>query len=102
MPAVRCASRARLLAATKLKPGGVINPFCDPAIATSTPQASIANGTQPSDATVSTMNRASCRAALMALPIVAMSLHTLELVGAYPDRAAQRRADPPRDASGSP
>jgi hypothetical protein len=47
-PAVRCASRARSLAATKLKPGGVINPFCDPAIATSTPQASIANGTQPS------------------------------------------------------
>ena len=51
-------SRARSLAATKPRPGGVIRPFCEPDIATSMPQASISNGMQPSDATVSTMNSA--------------------------------------------
>src|SRR5438552_2933112 len=46
MSAVLCASRARAPAAVKLKPGGVISPFCEPAIATSTPHASISNGKQ--------------------------------------------------------
>ena len=50
------ASEASALAAIgkSLKPGGDIKPFCDPETATSTPQASIANGTQPSEATTST------------------------------------------------
>jgi hypothetical protein len=59
MSAVLCASRARGDAAVKPRPGGVIKPFCEPAMATSTPQASISNGTQPSEATVSTMSNAS-------------------------------------------
>jgi len=80
MPAVLCASRARLPAAVKLRPGGVIRPFCEPAIATSTPHASISNGTQPSEATVSTINSALWPAARIAAPIALMSLMTPEAV----------------------
>jgi len=69
-----CTSRARSLAATKPKPGGVIRPFCEPDIATSMPQASISNGMQPSEATVSTMNSAGWPEALIALPMASMSL----------------------------
>src|SRR3954465_8365850 len=58
MPAFLCTSRARSLAATKPRPGGVIRPFCEPDIATSMPHASISNGMQPSEATASTMNSA--------------------------------------------
>ena len=60
-PAVLCTSRARSLAATKPRPGGVIRPFCEPDIATSTPHASISKGMQPSEATASTMNSADGR-----------------------------------------
>ena len=72
----------------KPSPGGVISPFCEPAIATSTPQASISNGTQPSEATVSTMNNAWCPAARMASPIALMSLTTPEAVSICATRIA--------------
>jgi len=55
-------------------------PFCEPDIATSTPHASISNGMQPSEATASTMNSASCPAARIASPIAAMSLTTPDAV----------------------
>ena len=49
-------------------------------MATSTPQASISNGTQPSEATVSTISSASWPAARIASPIALMSLTTPEAV----------------------
>jgi hypothetical protein len=68
------------LAATKASPGGVISPFCDPAMATSTPQASMSKSMQPSEATVSTISSAGCLAAVMALRIAGMSLTTPDAV----------------------
>ena len=55
-------------------------PFCEPDIATSTPQASMSNGMQPSEATASTMSSASCPAARIAWPIAGMSLTTPDAV----------------------
>ena len=55
-------------------------PFCEPDIATSTPQASISNGMQPSEATASTISSASWPAARIAWPIAAMSFTTPEAV----------------------
>ena len=80
MLACGCTARARGPAAVKLKPGGVISPFCEPAIATSTPQASISNGMQPSDATASTISSASWPAARFASPIALMSFCTPDAV----------------------
>ena len=76
-----CATvRARSLAATKARPGGVIRPFCEPAMATSTPQPSMSNGMQPSEATQSTISSAGCLAASIALRMAGMSLTTPEAV----------------------
>ena len=72
----------------KLNPGGVISPFCEPAIATSTPQASISNGMQPSEATASTSSSASLPAASRALPIAAMSFCTPDAVSTCVTRIA--------------
>ena len=79
-PAVLCTVARPSLAATKASPGGVIRPFCEPDMATSTPQPSMSNGMQPSEATQSTISRAGCLAASMALRIAGMSLTTPEAV----------------------
>ncbi len=55
-------------------------PFCEPDMATSTPQASISNGMQPSEATASTISSASCPAARIALPIASISFTTPDAV----------------------
>ena len=88
MLAFLCASRARGPAAVKPRPGGVIRPFCEPDIATSTPQASISNGMQPSEATASTISSASWPAARIASPIALMSLTTPDAVSTCVTRMA--------------
>ena len=72
----------------KPRPGGVISPFCEPAIATSTPQSSISNGMQPSEATASTSSSASLPAASRALPIALMSFSTPDAVSTCATRIA--------------
>src|SRR5215212_2603609 len=64
---VLCASRALGPAAANERPDGVISPFWEPAIATSTPHLSISNGMHPSDATASTSSSASLPAPSRAL-----------------------------------
>ena len=65
-----------------------MRPFCEPAMATSTPQASISNGMQPSEATASTMRSAGCRAASIAWRMAGMSLATPEAVSICTTRMA--------------
>jgi hypothetical protein len=81
-----CASRAWSSAATK--PGGVIRPFCEPAIATSTPHVSISNFMQPNEATASTISSASWSAARRASLTAAMSFTTPEAVSICATRIA--------------
>src|SRR5262249_39840342 len=57
-------------------------------MATSTRQASISKGMQPSDATVSTIRSASCLAARIASPIASMSLTTPDAVSICATRTA--------------
>ena len=57
-------------------------------MATSTPQASMSNGMQPSEATASTMSSASCPAARIAWPIAGMSLTTPDAVSICATRMA--------------
>src|ERR1700709_2738267 len=89
MLACWCTSRARSLAATKPRPGGVIRPFCEPDIATSTPQPSISNGMQPSEATVSTMYSAGWPVARPALDAVGFVLAQPRLDFGRADGAAK-------------
>ena len=65
-----------------------MRPFCEPAMATSTPQPSISNGMQPSEATQSTMSSAGCPAASIARRMAAMSLTTPEAVSICTTRTA--------------
>ena len=84
-----CAPRGRARRRRRSsRPGGVISPFCEPDIATSTPQASISNGMQPSEATASTISSASWPAARTAWPIASMSLTTPEAVSICATRIA--------------
>ena len=57
-------------------PGGVISPFWQPATMTSTPHASISNGSQPNEQIASTISSAGWPAASIAARIAAMSLRT--------------------------
>ena len=59
MVAVSIAAQARSEAAIIASPGADIQAFCEPVTTTSTPQASISNGTAPSPDTLSTRISAS-------------------------------------------
>ncbi len=61
MVAVSIADQARSDAAIMASPGADIQAFCEPVTTTSTPQASISNGTAPRPDTLSTRIRASGR-----------------------------------------
>src|SRR5689334_3842969 len=65
---------ASALADTALKerPGGSISPFCEPPTVTSTPHSSWRYSIEASDEIVSTISRAGCLAASMALRTAAM------------------------------
>ena len=54
MVAVSIAAQARSDAAIMARPGADIQAFCEPVTTTSTPQASISNGTAPRPETLST------------------------------------------------
>ena len=62
MPAAR--SSAASVALAKLRPGGAISAFCEPATTTSTPHSSCGSGTAPSPETASTAISAPCRCAI--------------------------------------
>ncbi len=70
------AASAFSLIALNPRPGGIIRPFCDPAIVTSTPHSSCRNSMQPIAETESTMNRAGWFAASIASRTRAMLLVT--------------------------
>src|SRR5579862_3180003 len=70
------ADSAFSLTALKPRPGGSISPFCDPAMATSTPHSSWRKSMEPSDEMVSTMNSAGCLARSIALRIEGIELVT--------------------------
>jgi hypothetical protein len=57
--ALSIAVQARADAATMARPGAAIHAFCEPVTTTSTPHASISNGTAPSPETLSTTMSAS-------------------------------------------
>ena len=70
------AASALALIALKLRPGGSIRPFCDPASVTSRPHSSCRRSIDPSDDTASTSSSAGCRARSIARRISGSRLVT--------------------------
>ena len=100
-PAWRDAASARSLMALKLRPGGNIKPFCDPASVTSSPHSSWRRSIDPSDDTASTSNSAGCAAASIACRMAGRRLVTPVDVSLWTTSTARIRCSRSR-ASRSP
>src|ERR1700677_697874 len=70
------AASALSLTALKPSPGGSIRPFCEPAMATSTPHSSCRKSMEASEEMVSTISSAGCLARSRALRMEGMELVT--------------------------